>query len=293
MQQVVSSPVRSQKRASSKKLQAEEPPQVAVATPARRSSPRSRPTLQRDSTGRYLPRGASSPSSEAAAVRRRVEVQVITAPQVEAVRTRRSPMRKQSVEAPSTRVTFVDNAGQPTAVQQKPRRSRRAAVAQPAAASPTANVIRSRYCRPEAQWTESPEAVEQPTVAAVSSPKKPRARSASPKQNVSRRDYATPSLTAATPVATEAPPAVAAPARRGRKAVAVTDAPKDQTMIAPSTVRRVRKMSTTSTVEAPAIEKPQVLAAPPAMVERLACAAPAAPAVTNSSDMLWSYLNAP
>ena len=70
-------------------------------------------------------------------------------------------------------------------------------------------------------------------------------------------------------------------------------------MIGPATVRRVRKMAAASpelgegstlisrlraeTPAAPNVSAP--------VVEKLACAAPAA-AAGNPSDMLWSYLNA-
>lgn len=319
--------------------------QVVVASPRRgRRSPAAKRAavpgaLQRDpSTGRYLPRGTSAKRSASppTAVRRRVAVEVVTAPQVEVSRKtrgaavaspkkadlggrRRSPRVAAAVapavaapparraSSPTARVTFINEAGEPAV--EKPKRGRRAmsqTPAESAAGARATQVLRSSYCRTDSQWSDAEaEAVAQPKKKAsprrAASPRKMAAavpeaptRAASPGMTSrveisSKRDYAHPSLGATSPKA----PA----SRRGRRSV---DAAEQGTTISSSTSRRVRKMST---VEA---EAPQVIMAPPqapvatapvsavAGTERLACAAPAAPAaaVGNSSDMLWSYLNA-
>lgn len=288
-------------------------PTASVDKKSRRSV-RQRTRPQRDpTTGRYLPRRQASPAASVGAVRRRVAVEVVppaavhgmrasaplkvaapvraaspkvapraaspqrqvalraASPKVAAPRAaspgRRALASSQRVEAPLQSVTFVDQQGEP----QPRRRGRRAA--SPASTEQTARgapILRSSYCRTDAQWTDA--AAEQQEAAAVTAP--PRSRSRKPRAQsvettaVSRRDYATPSLT--TPGLSAASP------RKPRKTAVKTD--EQHQVIAPSTVRRVRRMAAT--------EQQCVTAAPE--VEKLS-----APAAPNSADVLWRYMNAP
>lgn len=194
-----------------------------------------------------------------------------------------------------------------------------------------ANILRSSYTAIDSEWSDANKclsanadktAADAPKTITRRTSRKPavgdsatatrvtRARSASPPRTTSgatsRRDYATPSLGAAAPcVAALKTPTTrrSSPSRPRTPTVAIpeveVEAKTEPAMIGPATVRRVRKMAAASpelgegstlisrlraeTPAAPNVSAP--------VVEKLACAAPAA-AAGNPSDMLWSYLNA-